>query len=235
MSEFMEKHSIAKLIGSPPGYIGYDDGAQLTEKVRRKPYSVILFDEIEKAHPDIFNILLQIFEDGILTDSTGRTVSFRDTVIIMTSNIGGNHITDGKTVGFSSAEESSYNSVKHDVMNELKNNFRPELLGRIEEIIIFNRLNKEQLSLITVKMLENLRERANSLEIAVEFSDEAIQKLSEEGFDKNGARKLRHIITTSVENLLSKQILEGTVKKGDNVILTLVDNNYKFKAKQLAT
>ncbi len=233
MSEFMEKHSVSKLIGSPPGYVGYEDGGQLTERVRRKPYSVVLFDEIEKAHPDVFNILLQIFEDGILTDSTGKTVSFKDSIIIMTSNIGGKLITENKTLGFAS-EEASYSNTKKEVMNELKNFMKPEFIGRIDEIIVFNRLSRDDMSKITSKLLDELKKRAEMIEISVEFSDNAISKLTDDGYDKNGARKLRHTIISSVENLLSKQILDGSVKKGDSIILNLNEDKYVFNAKEFA-
>lgn len=233
MSEFMEKHSVSKLIGSPPGYVGYEDGGQLTERVRRKPYSVVLFDEIEKAHPDVFNILLQIFEDGILTDSTGKTVSFKDSIIIMTSNIGGKLITENKTLGFAS-EEASYSNTKKEVMNELKNFMKPEFIGRIDDIIIFNRLSRDDMSKITSKLLDELKKRAEMIEISVEFSDNAIVKLTDDGYDKNGARKLRHTIISSVENLLSKQILDGSVKKGDSIILNLNEDKYVFNAKEFA-
>lgn len=232
MSEFMEKHSVSKLIGSPPGYVGYNEGGQLTERVRKRPYCVLLFDEIEKAHTDIFNILLQIFEDGILTDSTGRTVSFRNTIIIMTSNIGASRITENKSLGFIAGDFSD-NAAKHDVMNEIKRIFKPELIGRLDEIIVFTRLTETELSGIAVKMLDSLKKRANALEISVEFHTDALNKLIRDGYDKSGARKLRHDISASIESLLSKQILDGSIKKGDNAVLILEDDNYCFKVSQM--
>ncbi len=232
MSEFMEKHSVSKLIGSPPGYVGFEEGGQLTERVRRKPYSVVLFDEIEKAHSDIYNILLQIFEDGILTDSMGRTVSFRNTIIIMTSNIGAAHITDKKSFGFGEISDD-LSAHKHDVMNDIKKHFRPELIGRLDDIIIFSRLSETELSGIAVKMLDGLKKRALQLEISLEFTGDAISKLIKDGYDKTGARKLRNEITSSIENLLSVQILDGSVKKGDNAVLVLNEDKYCFKISQL--
>ncbi len=231
MSEYMEKHSISKLIGAPPGYVGCEEGGQLTEKVRKKPYSVILFDEIEKAHDDIYNILLQIMEDGILTDSKGRQVSFRSTVIIITSNVGAEHISDSNALGF--AADNSAKSVRSDVLNAVKKRFRPELVGRMDEIIVFNRLGKTELSDIARKMLSGLCKRAEALEISVEFSDEAISALVSDGLDKTGARKLRRKITATVESMLSKNILEGTVKKGDKAVVMADNNNIYLKVSQL--
>ncbi len=231
MSEYMEKHSVSKLIGAPPGYVGCEDGGQLTEKVRKKPYSVILFDEIEKAHDDIYNILLQIMEDGILTDSKGRQVSFRSTVIILTSNVGAEQISDKNALGF--APNNSDNSVKSDVLGVVKKRFRPELVGRMDEIIVFNRLGKEQLSDIARKMLSGLCKRAEALEISVEFSDEAISALIADGLDKTGARKLRRKITTTVESMLSKNILDGTVKKGDKAVVLAENDNIYLKVSQM--
>ncbi len=231
MSEFMEKHSVSKLIGAPPGYVGCEDGGQLTEKVRKKPYSVILFDEIEKAHDDIYNILLQIMEDGILTDSKGRQVSFRSTVIILTSNVGAEQISDKKSLGF--APDNSDNSVKSDVLSAVKKRFRPELVGRMDEIIVFNKLGKDELSGIARKMLAGLCKRAEALEISVEFSDEAISALISDGLDKTGARKLRRKITSTVESMLSKNILDGTVKKGDKAVVLADNDNIYLKVSQL--
>jgi len=231
MSEYMEKHSVSKLIGAPPGYVGCEEGGQLTEKVRKKPYSVILFDEIEKAHDDIYNILLQIMEDGILTDSKGRQVSFRSTVIILTSNVGAEQISDKKSLGF--ATDDSDSSVKSDVLNAVKKRFRPELVGRMDEIIVFNKLGKDELSGIARKMLSGLCKRAEALEISVEFSDEAISALVSDGLDKTGARKLRRKITTTVESMLSKNILDGTVKKGDKAVVLADNDNIYLKVSQL--
>ena len=231
MSEYMEKHSVSKLIGAPPGYVGCEESGQLTEKVRKNPYSVILFDEIEKAHDDIYNILLQIMEDGILTDSKGKQVSFRSTVIILTSNVGAEQITDKNALGF--VPDNPDNRVKSDVLNTVKKRFRPELIGRMDEIIVFNKLGREQLSDIARKMLTALCKRAEALEISVEFSDEAISALISDGLDKTGARKLRRKITTTVESMLSKNILDGTVKKGDKAVVLAENDNIYLKVSQL--
>ncbi|MBQ8825937.1 MAG: ATP-dependent Clp protease ATP-binding subunit [Oscillospiraceae bacterium] len=228
MSEYMEKHSVSKLIGSPPGYVGYDEGGFLTEKVRRKPYSVILFDEIEKAHGDISNLLLQIFEEGVLTDSSGRTVSFRNTVVILTSNIGAEKLSDSKSIGF-----VENGSTKSDVMKDIKGFFKPELLGRLDEIIVFDPLTSSELTDITVKILDGLRKRAYALEISVEFSDEAVKKLSSGGDNGSGARDLRRDIAFSVENMLSRRIIDGSVKRGDSLILMLENGELCFKSAQM--
>lgn len=218
MSEYMEKHSVSKLIGAPPGYVGCEEGGQLTEKVRKKPYSVILFDEIEKAHSDISNILLQIFEDGILTDSAGKRVSFRSTVIILTSNIGAEFITEKNALGFGSGGGGDFRS---DVIKAVRKNFRPELIGRLDEIIVFGRLGTAELNKIARRLLSGLQKRAEAMEIAVEFSDEAIEALAAKSIDQTGARKLRRNITSAVESALSKNILDGTVKRGDKATVTL--------------
>lgn len=230
MSEFMEKHSSSKLIGSPPGYVGYGEGGQLTEKVRRKPYSVILFDEIEKADPEVFNILLQILEDGHLTDSQGRKVNFKNTVIIMTSNIGAKFITDkGVLLGFSqlNAEENDEKVITDKIMKELKNVFKPELLNRVDETIIFKRLNKEETKLIAKGMLKTLAKHLKSMNISVSFSKSVIDNLSEKGFDEAyGARPLRRLIQSEIENKISEQILEKKIKKGDKVFFDFKDGNF---------
>jgi len=220
MSEYMEKFNVSRLIGSPPGYVGYDEGGQLTEKVRRQPYSVLLFDEIEKAHPDIFNILLQILEDGRLTDSQGRTVDFRNTVIIMTSNIGGRMITEPKRVGFVVNEDAArnYEDMKNNVMGELKKAFRPEFLNRVDDIIVFHPLDQEHIKKIVGVMLKSLQKRLEQNGITLQVSDEAIAHLAQKGFDPVfGARPLRRAIQTMVEDKLAEQMLEGTVKSGDTV------------------
>ena len=220
MSEYMEPHSISKLIGSPPGYVGFEEGGQLTEKIRRKPYSVILFDEIEKAHPDVMNMLLQILDDGRLTDSNGRTVNFKNTVVIMTSNVGARLITDKKSLGFSKTEESSneqkdYESTKKEVMAELKREFRPEFLNRIDEIIVFHKLNDDEIVKIIDIMLEEVKKRLNSQKYEIEFSPEVKKLISSKGIDKNfGARPLRRTIQNLVEDRIAEAILDGTVKKG---------------------
>lgn len=232
MSEFMEKHTSSKLIGSPPGYIGYGEGGKLTEQVRRKPYSVVLFDEIEKAHPDIFNILLQILEDGVLTDSQGRKVSFKNTIIIMTSNIGAKLITQkGVPLGFTSldAAQTDANLIKDSVMKELKKAFKPELLNRIDEIIIFDRLSKESSKLISQKMLSVLESRLKSLGISVHFSESAIEAICKKGFDKvYGARPLRRTIQKNLEDILAEKILSKEIKKSDKVICNYESDNFVF-------
>ena len=232
MSEYMEKHTVSRLIGSPPGYIGFDEGGQLTEKVRRNPYSVVLFDEIEKAHPDVFNILLQILEDGILTDSQGRKVDFKNTVIIMTSNIGARLITEKKVsfgFGDSSADNGDKADIKEKVLGELKNAFRPEFLNRVDDIIVFSRLSKDEIKTIASKMLENLNVRLGNLNIKAHFTDTLIDKLSEKGFDDTyGARPLRREIQNDIEDRLSEKILDRSIKNGDTVLCDFKDGEFTF-------
>ena len=231
MSEYMEKHTVSKLVGSPPGYVGYDEGGQLTEMVRRNPYSVLLFDEIEKAHPDVFNMLLQILEDGVLTDSRGRRVDFKNTVIIMTSNVGARLITDKKT-SFGFVESSAQNdneNVKELVLGELKNTFKPEFLNRIDDIIVFTKLTKEDIEQIAGNMLNSLAKRLSSLEIEISFEDSVKSALAEAGFDAvYGARPLRRKIQNEIEDALSEKILEGSVKKGDKVNVNYKENQFIF-------
>jgi ATP-dependent Clp protease ATP-binding subunit ClpC len=220
MSEYMEKHAVSRLIGSPPGYIGHEEGGQLTEPVRRRPYSVILFDEIEKAHPDVFNILLQILEDGLLTDTHGRKVNFKNTVVIMTSNVGANFIEKQGRLGFKAQEneKENYDSMKTKVMSELRRTFRPEFLNRLDEIIVFHSLNKEHVKNIVDLMLIDLQRRLKEKEIDIEVSEDAKLKLSENGFDAEfGARPLRRIIQKMIENPLSEKILDGEIKNGDKI------------------
>ena len=221
MSEYMEKHTVSKLVGSPPGYVGYEEGGQLTEKVRRKPYSVVLFDEIEKAHPDVFNMLLQILEDGRLTDSQGRRVDFRNTVIIMTSNIGARMITEKQnSLGFSYGDQKDNDNAKiHDlVMEELKKAFRPEFLNRVDDIIVFNKLTSENIEEIARRMLAQLKKRVEALGMEISFSDAAVAAIAKEGFDETyGARPLRRAIQTQIEDKLSEQMLEGKVTAGKPV------------------
>ena len=203
MSEYMEKHSVSRLVGSPPGYIGYDEGGQLTEAVRRKPYSVVLLDEIEKAHPDVFNILLQILEDGKLTDAQGRRVDFRNTIVIMTSNIGAGQIAKNQTLGFTIGEEEglSYDEMKDRVMGELKKVFRPELLNRIDEVIVFHKLSKEEINTIIDLMLGRLRKQMAEHEAAIELTDDAKDLLVNKGYDPAmGARPLRRAIQRFIED-----------------------------------
>ena len=227
MSEYMDKHNVSRLVGSPPGFVGYDEGGQLTEKVRRKPYSVVLFDEIEKAHPDVFNILLQILEDGILTDSQGRRVDFKNTVIIMTSNIGARLITEKSTsMGFGSEsnDDDDYEKIKSSVLGELKKAFRPELLNRIDEIIVFKKLSKENIRDITKIMLKNLKNRLEAIGITVDVTDNAIEHLADAGFDPvYGARPLRRAIQSQVEDLVSDEMLSGNVSEGESVTVDCKD------------
>ena len=234
MSEYMEKHTVSRLVGSPPGYVGFEEGGQLTEKVRRTPYSVVLFDEIEKAHPDVFNVLLQILEDGILTDSQGRTVDFKNTVIIMTSNVGARLITE-KKVSFGFAEsgaDTEEKNVKELVLKELKSEFRPEFLNRVDDIIVFSKLDREQIAEIAVKMLDELSERLKNLNIRIEFSDSVKYALADKGFDPvYGARPLRREIQNSIEDALSEKILDRTVKNGDTVICDFKDGKFDFSVK----
>lgn len=234
MSEYMEKHTVSRLVGSPPGYVGYDEGGQLTEAVRRKPYSVVLFDEIEKAHPDVFNILLQILEDGRLTDAQGRTVDFRNTVIVMTSNVGAHTIRKQKTLGFVTDEDKSseYEKMKENVLEELRRTFRPEFLNRLDEIIVFHSLEKEHIKEIVDLMLENVSERLEPQEISIEVTDDAKDLLADEGFDENyGARPLRRAIQRMVEDGLSDEILAGNIEEGDKVIIDAQDGKMTFKKK----
>ena len=234
MSEYMEKHTVSKLIGSPPGYVGFEEGGQLTEKVRRKPYSVVLFDEIEKAHPDVFNMLLQILEDGRLTDSQGRTVDFKNTVIIMTSNVGARLINEKQSsLGFNSenenAEESEKKDIKELVTGELRKVFRPEFLNRVDDIIVFNKLNKDEIKQIAVKMLKTLENRLDKMNIKISFTDNAVSEIADKGFDENyGARPLRRAIQNEIEDPLSEQMLEGKVKDGAVVTCDFADGQFTF-------
>ena len=227
MSEYMEKHSTSKLIGSPPGYVGYDEGGQLTEKIRRKPYSVVLFDEIEKAHPDVFNILLQILEDGLLTDAQGRHVDFKNTIIIMTSNVGAASITEQKKLGFASALDKSDNDEMRRTVNaSLRETFKPEFLNRIDEIIIFNKLTSEDIKKIARVMLDEIGERIESLGVDISFDDALVDSLAREGFDPvYGARPLRRAIQRRIEDSFATAMLEGKISDGDSVKAVLNDKN----------
>ena len=213
----MEPHSVAKLIGSPPGYVGYDEAGQLTEKVRRKPYSVILFDEIEKAHPDVMNMLLQVLDDGRLTDSQGRTVNFKNTVIIMTSNVGAKLITDKKTLGFIEEKESGekeYQDIKKDVMAELKKEFKPEFLNRIDEIIVFHKLEDNQIRKIVDIMIDNVGKLLKEQGIKLTIDENAKDLVAKKGTDKTyGARPLKRAIQTMVEDKIAEAMLDGKIKK----------------------
>lgn len=234
MSEYMEKHTVSRLVGSPPGYVGYDEGGQLTEKVRRKPYSVVLFDEIEKAHPDVFNMLLQILDDGILTDSQGRRVDFKNCIIIMTSNVGAKLITAKQAAfGFADgAEEREQNDekIKESVMGELKNTFRPEFLNRVDDIIVFKRLQKDEIREIAKRLLENLKQRTASLDITVDFSDEAVDKIADAGFDEvYGARPLKRAIQSKIEDALSEEMLKGNVQANKHYLCTVDGDAFVFR------
>ncbi|QSZ28441.1 ATP-dependent Clp protease ATP-binding subunit [Aceticella autotrophica] len=235
MSEYMEKHTVSRLVGSPPGYVGYEEGGQLTEKVRRKPYSVVLFDEIEKAHPDVFNILLQILEDGRLTDSKGRTVDFKNTVIIMTSNVGAKFIMKQSTLGFmpaKNADITSYEKMKENVLEELKKVFRPEFLNRVDDIIVFHQLTKDDIRKIIDIMIDELNKRLKENNIMLEFTDDAKEELLKEGFDVTyGARPLRRAIQKVVENELSELMLKGEVKSGDKLLVTVKDGKFDYVKK----
>jgi len=233
MSEYMEKHSVSKLIGSPPGYVGYDDAGQLTEKIRKRPYSVILFDEIEKAHPDVFNILLQILEDGILTDAHGRRVDFKNTVIIMTSNVGSDINASAKLLGFSGEASNVQESEtrKSKSLEALKSMFKPEFLNRIDEIITFEKLTSDEIKEITVKMLAEIKKRVESLGIDIEFDEKCTALLSEQGYDSTyGARPLRRAIQRKIEDSFATQMLEGKIKKGDKITVTVDGEEIEYKA-----
>ena len=231
MSEYMEKHSVSRMIGSPPGYVGYEEGGQLTEKVRRKPYAVILFDEVEKAHPDVFNVLLQILEDGRLTDGQGRVVDFKNTVVVMTSNAGAHTIKKQRSMGFgsSASDEKSYEAMRENIMDEVKRIFRPEFLNRVDEIIVFHALEQDEIDRIAKLMLSNVQKRLRERDIDLEVDDSAIKLLSAAGYDlQYGARPLRRAIQRMVEDALSEEILDGKVKLGDRVSMSAQDGKLVF-------
>ena len=231
MSEYMEKHTVSKLIGSPPGYVGYDEGGQLTEKIRRSPYSVLLLDEIEKAHPDVFNILLQILEDGRLTDSQGRMVDFKNCIIIMTSNIGAQGIENSKQIGFTAQiADSGYERMKEVIMDELKKEFKPEFINRLDDIIVFHKLTREDIKQIARLMLDTVGKRLEERDMQLTFTDDAVEYLAEHGYDEiYGARPLRRMIQQLVEDELSEEILEGTISLGDKVEMYIKDKKPAFK------
>ena len=231
MSEYMEKHTVSKLIGAPPGYVGFDEGGQLTEKIRRKPYSVVLFDEIEKAHPDVFNMLLQILEDGVLTDSQGRKVSFKNAIIIMTSNVGALKITDEKlALGFVQ-EDGKKLSIEDLVMPDLKKTFKPEFLNRLDDIIVFNQLEQSDIEEIAKRMLKSLQKRTHDLGIELDFTDAAITELAKEGFDKTyGARPLRRAIQSKIEDKLSELILDKTIGEGSKCTVDFANGEFQFNS-----
>ncbi len=232
MSEYMEKHSVSRLVGSPPGYVGHDEGGQLTEPVRRRPYSVILFDEIEKAHPDVFNVLLQILEDGVLTDTHGRKVDFKNTIVIMTSNVGADFIEKQSQLGFKTEndEKANYEQMKDNVMSQLRKTFRPEFLNRLDEIIVFHSLNKEHIKKIVDLMLDDLRDRLEEKEIELEMSEAAKAKLAEDGYDSEfGARPLRRTIQRQIENPLSIKILDKEFEEKRNITVDVKDDEFDFE------
>ncbi|MBE7706776.1 MAG: ATP-dependent Clp protease ATP-binding subunit [Cyanobacteria bacterium SIG30] len=235
MSEFMEKHSTSKLIGSPPGYVGYDDGGQLTEIIRKKPYSVVLFDEIEKAHPDVFNIMLQILDDGRLTDAKGRHVNFKNTIIIMTSNVGASMITTTQKLGFATSEDvnkDKYEKLKETVMEEMKKSFRPEFLNRIDDIIVFAHLNQVEIRQIVDLMLKDLFKRLDEQGLNVEVGDDVKDYLGKDGYSEAyGARPLRRLIQKKIEDILAEEILSGNYKEGDTLIMSMQDNEIKLTKK----
>ena len=233
MSEYMEKHTVSRLVGSPPGYVGYDEGGQLTEAVRRKPYSVVLFDEIEKAHPDVFNMLLQILEDGRLTDSQGRTVDFKNTIIIMASNVGARKLTEQSTAfGFTpETEKQEEVNVRDLVMSELKQVFRPEFLNRVDDIIVFSKLSKPEIKEIAGKMLETLSKRLDTLGVKITFTDSAIEKIADEGFDDTyGARPLRRAIVTNIEDKLSEKMLEADFDSSKPIVCDHDGEQFTFNS-----
>ena len=234
MSEYMEPHSVSKLIGSPPGYVGYDEGGQLTEQVRRKPYSIILFDEIEKAHPDVFNMLLQILDDGRLTDSNGRTVNFKNTVIIMTSNTGARNILENKTIGFASKDDSknTYERNKEEVIAELKRTFRPEFLNRLDEIIVFRKLDKESVKKIAKIMIDNSVSKLKERNIKIDIDDSVVEYISNVGFDDSyGARPLRRAVQSKIEDKFAEELLDGNIKDGDHIKLMAKDDKVLMLSK----
>ena len=236
MSEYMEKHTVSKLIGSPPGYVGYDEGGQLSEKVRRNPYSVILFDEIEKAHPDVFNVLLQVLDDGHITDSTGRMVDFKNTIIIMTSNAGAENIVEPKNLGFNSGttKEEDHERMKGKVMDEVKRLFRPEFLNRIDDIIVFHMLQKDQIGEIVDILIKSLNKRImEQMKLSIELDDESRKWLANKGYDqKYGARPLRRTIQNEIEDELAERILEGKITAGNKVKVTVKDDKLHFGLKR---
>ena len=233
MSEFMEKHSTSRLIGAPPGYVGYDEGGQLTERVRNKPYSVVLLDEVEKAHPDVFNIMLQILDDGFVTDTKGRKVDFRNTIIIMTSNLGATALRDDKTVGFGAKNiTADYSAMKSRILEELKRHYRPEFLNRIDENIVFHSLESQEIEQIVKIMSKSLIKRLAEQDIHVKLTPSAVKLIAEVGFDPEyGARPLRKALQKEVEDLLSEQLLSGEIKAGNHV--SIGASNKKIKIAQI--
>ena len=232
MSEYMEKHAVSRLIGAPPGYVGYDEGGQLTEAIRRAPYSVILFDEIEKAHPDVFNVLLQILEDGRLTDGKGKTVNFKNCIIIMTSNVGAHSIKKQKSMGFAISEnesETEYEKMKENVMEDLKHTFRPEFLNRIDDIIVFHKLEEKDLMQIVDLLIRDVNKNLEKMKLSLKLDEKSRKYLVKKGNDLNyGARPLKRVITKEIEDQLSEELLSGNIKSGDDIKITIKDDKLKF-------
>ena len=231
MSEYMERHAVARLVGSPPGYVGYEEGGQLTEEVRRKPYSIVLFDEIEKAHPEVFNILLQVLEDGRLTDAKGRVVDFRNTVIVMTSNVGAQQIQRDSGIGFRTVvdERHDYEAMKSKVTDELKKSFRPEFLNRVDEVVVFHALNKVHIGQIVEIMVKELRQQLEEMDITLTITDQAKELLTNKGFDPDfGARPLRRAIQRYIENPLAEEILKGTFGEGGTITVDSKEGEFVF-------
>jgi ATP-dependent Clp protease ATP-binding subunit ClpC len=239
MSEYQEKHTVSRLIGAPPGYVGFEEGGQLTEAVRRRPYRVILLDEIEKAHPEVFNTLLQVLDDGRLTDGQGRTVDFKNTVIILTSNAGVEHIKREGPIGFAApksatkAQMQSYENMKDQVMSEVRKTFRPEFINRLDDIIVFHELSREQIGSIVDLMIKDLQKRLAERKLKLELTRPAQNWLADTGYDPvYGARPLRRAIEKYVENTLSSRILSGDYKDGDTIVVDLVDDELVFSQKE---
>jgi len=238
MSEYMEKHSVSKLVGSPPGYVGYDEGGQLTEMIRRRPYSVILLDEIEKAHPDVFNILLQIFEDGHLTDSQGRRVDFKNTVIIMTSNLGAREIQKNAPMGFKKIDKDdlSYGEIKNKVMSELRRAFKPEFLNRLDEIIVFHKLTKDQVYKIIDLMISRVKQQLELQGIVIELKDSAKELLLKKGYDSAmGARPMRRCIQNLIEDPISEKIISGEIKPNQKIVVSAENDEMRFEIRRISS
>ena len=230
MSEYMEKHSVARLIGSPPGYVGYEEGGQLTEIIKHRPYSVILFDEIEKAHPEVFNILLQILDYGALTDGKGRRVDFKNTIIVMTSNIGSEYLRQMENLGFKTEEKQKETNLKNKIFESLRNYFRPEFLNRIDEIIIFNPLSKEDIKKIVNLQLQEIIEKLKKKDIEIEITDIARKVLAEKGYDPQfGARPLKRVIQREILDPISEKLIVGKIKKGKKIVVSSKNNEIEIK------
>lgn len=235
MSEYMERHTVSRLVGAPPGYVGYEEAGQLTEKVRRRPYSVVLFDEIEKAHPEVFNILLQVLEDGRLTDAQGRAVDFRNAVIIMTSNVGANFIDKDTSLGFRPVDDTtaSYERMKERVTEAMKKTFRPEFLNRVDEVVVFHALGREHLREIADLMLKRVSKQLVEHRITMEVTDAAKDRLVDQGYSREyGARPLRRAIQRLIEDQMSEELLRGHIKDGDTVVVDVKDQQFTITPKE---